>query len=123
MTAREKNIKRCKEYYQRTKDNLTDAQKERRRETARIAQKRFYLKNKDVCIERNSRCRKERTKNKILLPKASIAKDKISIQRVIELKEINFSTYICKFKRMKIWDKKLIDWTNEDYNKFKKLKL
>lgn len=123
----EKNKLRCKLYFQKMKGNLSKETLDKRREQNKINQKIYYERNKELCIQRSRDCR---AKKKFLNPnyktKKSISfiefnRQKINDERVSELKEICFSEYLKKYPTLRLWDKKLIDWTNRDYSRFKKM--
>lgn len=127
MDAREYNKKKCREYYYRTKDNLTEEQKERRRETSRLAQKRFYEKNKELCKFRTAEIRLRKKEEKLIIKKNELSEKRIKFYNLITQKEIQFinslnlHSLIKKSPRLTMWDKKINEWTFKDFNKLQSL--
>jgi len=122
MDAKEKNKIKCKEYYYKTKDTLSDEVKAKRREQCRLRQKRFYEKNKELCKLRVYELRaknlhiKEHFSKKIKVLNNLITEKEIQI-----IKSLNLSTLIKKAPRLKMWDKKINLWTFKDYKKLEAL--
>jgi len=125
MDAKEKNKIKCHEYYLKTKDKLTEAQKERRRETARLAQQRFYQKNKELCKQRTSECRAKRPK-KIYVKVERTTKKEVLKQKPIEvIKKVNPKLVHEVLKhnlKSKLWDINISDWNRKHHQEFEKLK-
>jgi hypothetical protein len=118
MSYSDYNKKRCKEYYYRTKDNLSDETKQKRREQARLRQRTFYLKNKELIKLRVNLCRIE---NKEKKEKIKIELEKlnniITDKEIKIIKSMNLIDYIKQSPRLKMWNKKVSEWTFKDYNK------
>ncbi len=118
MDAREKNKIKCKEYYLATKDNLTPEQKERRKETARKAQRNFYYKNKELCKLRiyltryTNEFSKEIIENKLKLLDSFITE-----KEILFIKSLDTISLIKKAPRLTMWNKVLSQWTFKDFNK------
>jgi len=107
-----------RQYYLRTKDNLSEEVKQKRREQARLRQKAFYENNKELVKMRIDLCRIESEEKKLII-KTEIEKlnQKITNSEIKFIKSINLSNYIKLNPRLKIWHKKISDWTFKDYNK------
>jgi monomeric isocitrate dehydrogenase len=127
MTPDEKHKQRCKEYYRKTKDNLSEETKQKRREQGRIRSYNFYLRNKELCIQRSIESRRKNNtytpKPKVIKPKVVVLKKncKITDAQIKFVKSFDLFLMIKKRPRLRIWDKKISDWNVNDFNKFKKL--
>lgn len=122
MDAKEKNKIKCKEYYHRTKDNLSDDVKEKRREQAKVRQKRFYQKNKELCQLRvyNTRI-KNANKKESIETKLKKFENLITESEIKFIKELNLTLVIRKAPRLTMWNKKISQWNFKDFKKLQSL--
>lgn len=122
MNAREKNKIKCKEYYYRTKDNLSEEVKAKRKEQARVRALRFYHKNKELCKLRiyNTRIKNEMKKNDIEV-KLQRFENLITEKEIKFIKELNLTLVIKKAPRLTMWSKKISQWNFKDYKKLQSL--
>lgn len=122
MDAREKNKIKCREYYLKTKDNLSEEVKEKRREQAKIRQKRFYEKNKELCQLRVYQTRIKKLENKELIKtKLQRFENLITESEIKFIKELNLTLVIKKSPRLTMWNKKINQWTFKDFKKLQSL--
>lgn len=118
MDPREKNKIKCKLHYERTKGNLTHEQKERRKESARKAQRNFYYKNKELCRLRiyvtryRNDIKKQLAENRLTLLDSLITKKEIDFIKALDTIQL-----IKKAPRLTMWNKVLSQWTFKDFNK------
>ena len=118
MTAQEKNKIKCRDYYYKTKNNLSLEVIEKRRQQAKLRAKRFYLLNKDLCKIRSSLNRYNNQKQKDKLEeKMNKLNSLISEKEIKFIKSNNISILIKKSPRLKIWEKQVKLWTYKDFNK------
>jgi len=122
MDAREKNKIKCKEYYYRTKDNLSEEVKAKRKEQARVRALRFYHKNKELCKLRiyNTRIKNQMKKNDIEV-KLQRFENLITEKEIKFIKELNLTLVIKKAPRLTMWSKKISQWNFKDYKKLQSL--
>lgn len=118
MTTQEKNKIKCKEYYYKTKDNLSLEVLEKRRQQAKIRARKFYYLNKDLCKIRVSlnRYNNQKQKNK-LEERMDKLNSLISEKEIKFIKSNNISILIKKSPRLKMWEKQIKLWTHKDFNK------
>lgn len=117
MDAREYNKKKCKEYYYRTKDNLSEEVKQKRREQAKIRARVFYSLNRELCRNKVQIVRK--LDKKEYIEKIKNLYNKISTEDIKYIRSLNLIELIKKKPRLKMWDKKINDWTYADFYKLK----
>jgi len=122
MDSREKNKIKCKEYYYRTKNNLSEEVKEKRREQAKVRQKRFYEKNKELCKLRvyNTRI-KNANKKETIETKLKKFENLITEIEIKFIKELNLTLVIRKAPRLTMWNKKISQWNFKDFKKLQSL--
>lgn len=121
MDAREKNKIKCREYYYRTKDNLSEEVKAKRREQSKIRSKRFYEKNKELCKLRINKTRVKNEKINEIETKIKHFDNLITQNEIQFIKSLNLLLVIKKAPRLTMWDKKINEWTFKDYNKLQSL--
>lgn len=122
MDAREKNKIKCRKYYLKTKDNLSEEVKEKRRQQAKIRQKRFYEKNKELCQLRVYQTRVNKLENKELIKtKLQKFENLITENEIKFIKELNLTLVIKKAPRLTMWNKKINQWTFKDFKKLQSL--
>lgn len=122
MDAREKNKIKSKEYYYRTKDNLSEEVKAKRKEQARIRALRFYHKNKELCKLRVNKTRvNDESKINEIETKIKHFDTFITQSEIQFIKGLNLVLLIKKAPRLTMWDKKINEWTFKDYNKLQSL--
>lgn len=122
MNAREKNKIKCREYYYKTKDNLTEEVKAKRREQSKIRSKRFYEKNKELCKLRINKTRvMNNEKINEINSKIKHFENLITQNEIEFIKSLNLFLVIKKAPRLTMWDKKINEWTFKDYNKLQSL--
>ena len=122
MNAREKNKIKCKEYYLKTKDNLSEEVKEKRREQAKVRQRRFYEKNKELCKLRVYKTRIKKLENKEVIKTKLQKYECLITEREIKfIKELNLTLAIKKAPRLTMWNKKISQWNFKDFKKLQSL--
>ena len=122
MNAREKNKIKCKEYYLKTKDNLSEEVKEKRREQAKVRQRRFYEKNKELCKLRVYKTRIKKLENKeVIKTKLQKYECLITESEIKFIKELNLTLTIKKAPRLTMWNKKISQWNFKDFKKLQSL--
>lgn len=122
MNAREKNKIKCKEYYLKTKDNLSEEVKEKRREQAKVRQRRFYEKNKELCKLRVYKTRIKKLENKeVIKTKLQKYECLITESEIKFIKELNLTLVIKKAPRLTMWNKKISQWNFKDFKKLQSL--
>ena len=122
MNAREKNKIKCREYYLKTKNNLSKEVKEKRREQAKVRQKRFYEKNKELCKLRVYKTRIKNLKNKeVIKTKLQKYECLITESEIKFIKELNLTLAIKKAPRLTMWNKKISQWNFKDFKKLQSL--
>jgi hypothetical protein len=122
MNAQEKNKIKCKEYYYRTKDNISEEVRQKRREQAKVRQKRFYEKNKELCQLRvyNTRI-KNLNKKETIETKLKTYENLITDKEIQIIKSLNLVSIIKKAPRLTMWNKKINQWSFKDYSKLQNL--
>jgi hypothetical protein len=122
MDAKEKNKIKCREYYLKTKDNLSEEVKEKRREQAKVRQKIFYERNKELCKLRVYKTRIKNLENKEVIKKKLQKYECLITESEIKfIKELNLTLAIRKAPRLTMWNKKISKWNFKDFKKLQSL--
>jgi hypothetical protein len=122
MNAQEKNKIKCKEYYHKTKNNLSEEVKQKRREQTNERVKKYYHRNKELCKLRIYKTRTKKESKLKNIENLLTKYDSLITENEIKLiKRLDLLPIIKKAPRLKMWSKKINEWTFKDFEKLETL--